>query len=110
MGSLNQSVNYNTEASICEVLAGRIHISLAFPNVHVDPEHLAQAWPLGDMFKLSTYPLILKAWNMKKANVATSLALDSVDFENQFVCSKTVVLNPGYTLESAGKDCALFCF
>ena len=66
MGSLNQSVNYNTEVSVCEVLEGRIHISLAFPNVHVDPEHLAQAWPLGDMFKLSTYPLILKAWNMKK--------------------------------------------
>ena len=81
---------------------------MAFLNIHVDPKHLAQAWPLGDMFKLSTYPLILKAWDMKKANVATSLSLDSVDFENQFVGSKTVVLNPGYTLESPGKDCALF--
>ena len=45
---------------------------------------------------------------MKKANVATSLSLDSVDFENQFVGSKTVVLNPSYTLESPGKDCVLF--
>ena len=46
MRSLNQSVNYNTEVSICEVLKGRIRISLAFLNIHVGREHLAQAWPL----------------------------------------------------------------
>ena len=43
IGWLNLSANYKsspsllTEAGVCELLEGRIHISFAIPNIHVDP-------------------------------------------------------------------------